>query len=139
MRTAFISGHLDLTKEEFAEHYEPEIRRAHAEGHAFVVGDAPGCDFMAQRLLVELNSEVRGPSNGIDRGATVHVYHMFDAPRMHAGRRAQRAPTVGGFTSDKERDAAATAASDYDIAWVRPGREKSGTAKNIARRKNRGT
>lgn len=29
-----------------------------------------------------------------------------------------------------------TAVSDYDIAWVRPGRENSGTAKNLLRRKN---
>ncbi len=27
-----------------------------------------------------------------------------------------------------------TAASTEDLAWVRPGREKSGTAKNLARR-----
>ena len=28
-----------------------------------------------------------------------------------------------------------TNVSDEDLAWVRPGREKSGTAKNILRRK----
>jgi len=43
-------------------------------------------------------------------------------------------PPMGGFTTDDERDAAMTMASDADIAWVRPGRKKSGTAKNLARR-----
>lgn len=42
--------------------------------------------------------------------------------------------TVGGFKSDDERDSEMTRMTDYDIAWVRPGREKSGTAKNLMRR-----
>lgn len=32
------------------------------------------------------------------------------------------------------RDEALTAASTFDIAWVRPGRERSGTARNLQRR-----
>ena len=36
--------------------------------------------------------------------------------------------------SDEERDLAMSCASTDDIAWVRSGREKSGTAKNINRR-----
>ena len=43
-------------------------------------------------------------------------------------------PTQGGFLSDLECDEAMTHASTRDIAWVRPGREASGTAANIARR-----
>lgn len=125
MKVAFISGHLDLTKEEFAEHYEGPIRSLASLNYTFVVGDAPGCDFMAQRFLHEL-------------GACCVVYHMFDAPRHnfgHGKEGAEATNTVGGFKSDKERDAALTAASDIDIAWVRPGREKSGTAANLARRR----
>jgi hypothetical protein len=60
----------------------------------------------------------------------VVVYHMFTSPRNNAG-----FPTVGGFESDEARDNCMTADSHQDIAWVRPGREKSGTWKNLDRRK----
>lgn len=43
-------------------------------------------------------------------------------------------PTQGGFTSDIERDKAMTEHSDYDIAFIRKGKESSGTAQNILRR-----
>lgn len=120
MKTYYISGHLDLTMDEFLEHYEPRIHAAMNEGATFVVGDAPGCDAHAQDLL-SLASYSR-----------VTVYHMLEAPRNNAG-----FPTVGGFESDATRDAALTDASTDDIAWIRPGREKSGTAKNLARRRSR--
>ena len=117
MTIAFISGHLDITKAEFEEHYAPVIIKFHTEQASFVVGDAPGVDSMAQDLLKRLK-------------APTTVYHMFEKARYNA-----KFPAVGGFTSDKQRDAALTAASTTDIAWVRPGREKSGTAANISRRK----
>lgn len=123
MRTYFISGHLDLTQEEFDAHYRDRLISATvSEGAKFVVGDARGCDAMAQRFLLSCGALPTGK---------VVVFHMFDSPRYNEG----YFETRGGFKSDEERDAAMTAASDADIAWVRPGREKSGTAKNIARRK----
>lgn len=115
MKTYFISGHLDLTEAEFAEHYVPRLAACVEEGAAFVVGDARGCDRMTQLFL---------------RGAHVRVFHMFEEPRNNAC----GFPTTGGFGNDKDRDAAMTLASDADIAWVRPGRERSGTAANLARR-----
>lgn len=120
MRHIFISGHLDLTNAEFVEHYAPRIDAACKSGDtvAFHVGDARGADAMAQEFLES-------------RRAPVFVYHMFEKPRNLYG---QLFKVIGGFTSDEERDAAMTAASTEDIAWVRPGREKSGTAKNLARR-----
>ena len=115
--TYFISGHLTVTPEEFQREYEPRIREKAQEPNVdFVVGDARGTDHLAQKLLKQL-------------GAKVIVFHMFESPRHNEG-----FPTCGGFTSDRERDAALTAASDHDIAWVRPGRERSGTAKNLRRR-----
>jgi len=117
MTTYFISGHLDLTRAEFAEHYEPAIKKAWGTGGDFVVGDAQGADLLAQGSLKDLCADVV-------------VYHMFTEPRNCKGH-----PTKGGFKTDDERDAAMTAASQRDIAWVRPGRERSGTARNIARRK----
>jgi len=54
---------------------------------------------------------------------------MFDTPRNNSG-----FLTKSGFKNDRERDIAMTQASTKDIAWVRKGREKSGTQDNINRR-----
>ena len=112
----FISGHLDLTKEEFEQHYIPAIDKALSEGAGFIVGDANGTDAMAQQYLS-------------GKTENVVVYHMFISPRNN-----EDFVIAGGYTSDESRDSAMTKASDADIAWVRPGREKSGTAKNLKRR-----
>jgi hypothetical protein len=120
MPVAMISGHLNLSEDEFWEHYAPAIMRAIADGHSFVVGDAPGGDRMGQTLLSGFNVPV-----------TVYYCANFDRPRHNIG----GFPTVGAGLSQSGKDAARTRASDYDIAWVRPGREDSGTARNLARRK----
>lgn len=117
MSCVFISGHLDLTAAEFVQNYAPRLSEAHHAGAKFVVGDARGCDTLAQAFLLVL-------------GADVTVYHMFTSPRNNVG----DFPTVSGFETDLARDEAMTAALTEDLAWVRPGREKSGTAKNLARR-----
>ena len=115
--TNYVSGHLDLTVEEFNAHYRPAFDEALARGDSFVVGDARGTDSMTQNYL-------------LGKTTAVVVYHMFTTPRNNAGFK-----TLGGFLSDEERDAQMTADSDQDIAWVRLGREKSGTQKNIDRRR----
>lgn len=119
---AYISGHLNITDDEFVEHYADKIIQAVKDGHNFVVGDARGVDATAQLFIAGLVGS---------KSPRVTVYHMFDSPRKNL---ASNKP-AGGFKTDEERDAAMTAASDYDIAWVRPGREDSGTAKNLERRK----
>ena len=112
----FISGHLTLTEAEFEAHYRPAIDAALASGDSFVVGDARGADTMAQNYL-------------LGKTDAVVVYHMFTSPRNNAGFKV-----VGGFNTDEERDTQMTTDSTQDIAWVRPGREKSGTQQNIDRR-----
>lgn len=112
----FISGHLDLTDEEFVEQYVPRLNKALGEGASFVVGDARGADQKAQAYLARLTKAVT-------------VYHMFESPRNNEG-----FPTSGGFTSDDARDTQMTKDSTRDIAWVRPGRERSGTQRNLNRR-----
>ena len=115
----FISGHLDLTMREFLLHYVPAIHKAMQDAHpSFVVGDARGADKMAQAYLKERFDK-----------ADVTVYHMLEEARSNAG-----FPLKGGFKSDKKRDSAMTRDSDGDIAWVRPGHERSGTAQNLRRR-----
>jgi hypothetical protein len=112
----FISGHLSLTPEEFDTHYKSLIDEALSHNSFFVVGDAKGADTLSQNYL-------------FDKTDRVVVYHMFETPRYNAG-----FPTEDGFQSDEERDIAMTNNSDMDIAWVRKGREKSGTQKNLDRR-----
>lgn len=114
--THFISGHLTLTELEFDEYYRAAIDEPLAHGDSFVVGDASGTDAIVQNYL-------------LGKTDAVVVYHMFTEPRNNAGFK-----TIGGFNTDEERDAQMTADSNHDIAWVRPGREKSGTQKNIDRR-----
>jgi len=121
---AFISGHLDLSQEEFEREYAPLIHDAIAKGHSFVVGDARGADTMAQFYLMQMASE------GHLEASKVTVYHAFKNPRNNLGYEA-----MGGFESQSAKDKAMTLASHYDIAYVRPGREESGTARNLARRK----
>lgn len=119
-KTAFISGHRDLTPAEFAQHYEPLIDKAIEKRHLFVVGDASGADSMAQKYLAQHISE---------DGITVY----------HAGMKARNLYGMfniqGRYHSQTEKDKAMTAVSGYDIAWVRPGKEMSGTARNISRRR----
>ena len=116
--TYFVSGHRDVTEEEFKEHYAPALSRAAWNPNArFVIGDYYGVDIMAQKYLKE---------EGIKN---VVVFHMLEKPRNNAG-----FPTIGGFTSDEDRDSAMTDVSDEDILWVRPGKEGSGTDQNRLRR-----
>jgi len=117
MKIYFVSGHLDLTEEEFDLRYVPKLAKAIEVGGSFVVGDARGCDAMAQQWLGA-------------RNVYAVVYHMFERPRNLYGNPL----LMGGYQTDEERDAAMTRASDHDIAWIRPGRWTSGTARNIARR-----
>jgi hypothetical protein len=114
-----ISGHRDLTEEEFATHYIPAVDAAILAGDWFCVGDAPGADCMAQRYLWQHYEHNR-----------VMVYHAFAGARHSHGFKR-----VGRFPSQTAKDAAMTEASDYDIAFVRAGKENSGTARNIERRK----
>lgn len=124
-KTYFISGHRDITPEEFEYNYEPLINLAisKTKDAKFVIGDCEGVDKMAQDYLMDIL--MISPQN-------VTVYHMFDSPRNCN-------PLIsnikGGFTSDEKRDAAMTKASFEDIALVRDYTKISGTAQNILRRK----
>jgi hypothetical protein len=127
--TYFVSGHLDISPEEFKEHYVEALDTALASGAHFVVGDARGTDAMAQEYL---------------KGKTTHVtvYHQQTFPRNNKG----SFPVCGGFENDGARDEAMTLASDVDIVWVRSvdsqkklygpkyRKRTSGTEKNLKRR-----
>lgn len=119
----FISGHRDITEEEFDMYYAPVLQN-YAEDTAirFVVGDYYGVDIMAQNYLVDVLC--------IDPDR-ITVYHMLEAPRNINPKITK---TKGGFIDDESRDAAMTRVTEGDIAFVRKGKETSGTAQNILRR-----
>lgn len=125
----FISGHRDITKEEFDKFYIPKINEAieiaFSDDTRFVVGDYEGADIMAQKYLKTLCED------GRLNYSQVSVYHMFDSPRHLA---SDKFNLVGGFKGDVERDSAMTEASDKDIAFIRKGNWTSGTSQNILRR-----
>lgn len=125
----FISGHRDLTREEFEEYYIPLIDEAmdNFDFDGFVVGDYQGVDKMAMDYLWNASGDLT-------------IYHMFDTPRntpMGASIKLCEENGInfmGGYLTDEERDSAMTRASDVDIAFVKDNRWDSGTAQNIKRR-----
>lgn len=124
LATYFISGHRDITEEEFERNYVPALEAVVNEipDCRFVVGDYYGVDIMAQNYLIDVLDF------DPDR---ITVYHMLEAPRNINPKITN---TVGGFETDRGRDTAMTLASSNDIAYVRDNTKISGTAENILRR-----
>lgn len=124
--TYFISGHRDITQEEFEKNYGSIIKNIVDNNSSgtirFIVGDYYGVDIMAQNYLID---NLNFPPDRIC------VYHMFNKPRNIHPKIENR---VGGFSCDEERDAAMTRDSHIDIAFVRDHLKLSGTAMNILRR-----
>lgn len=125
--TYFISGHRNITQEEFNNNYGKYLtdlltKTPSTANVRFIMGDYYGVDIMAQHYLIDV---LNFPPERIC------VYHMFDKPRNIHPLIDNR---VGGFTSDEERDAAMTRDSDFDIAFVRNHNKWSGTGANILRR-----
>lgn len=132
-KVALISGHIDLSLSEFEEHYVPQIDAALQNGHHFVMGDADGADTLALSYLLshhledpDLKSRITvypsrkrnisrlseqgfrvvppdDPSLKVERTVLVVAKKGEDARRYH----------------HIQRDANMTAATDYDILFVR--------------------
>lgn len=122
--TWFISGHRNLTSEEFECVYIPAIDELieNDENVHFIVGDCEGCDIMAQNYLVDVKKF------DPDR---ISVYIVEKSPKyvnplIHN--------IISGFKDDVEKDCAMTENSIGDIAFVRDWKIISGTAENILRR-----
>lgn len=127
----FISGHRDLSYEDFEWHYKPVIDNiiANDEEAEFVIGDCDGVDKFAMDYIFQ------------NYAVALVIYHMFSTPR-NVPKGLSKNPGLegvyfqGGFTSDEARDSAMTKVSDFDIAFVKDNRWNSGTAQNIKRRYN---
>ena len=118
----FISGHRNITDEEFLMHYAPKILDALRDPNAeFVVGECDGVDIMAQQFL-----------NGLINKNDLTVYHIGDKPINISGDWKTR----GGYNDHIHRDSIMTKESDIDIFWIREWGQNSGTEQNIIRRSN---
>lgn len=115
-RTAFISGPLDASDSYFRCHYESRIQTAIRAGESFVVGPVAGIDAMALSFLLQSGVQ---PQN-----ITVYMAHFeyYDEQRRLAFEALGfNVELVGPVTATtKDRDAAMTTASDYDILRYRP-------------------
>lgn len=103
-KTYFISGHLDLTTEEFEKYYISKIDEALKNNSKFVIGNANGADLMAQKYIV---------SKGFADNIT--IYH-----RSQDNFNLNGLKTITGFKRHPEKDEAMTSNSDEDILWIRP-------------------
>lgn len=120
----FVSGHRDLTKEEFEKYYVPFIDFVISEDNyaSFVVGDWEGCDSMFVQYMEESYTDI-----------PILILYVF-TPRITGGNYNRY--NFREYNTYDECDAFMTKYSHFDIAWIRPGREDSHTAKNIKRRYN---
>jgi len=149
-RTAFISGHIDLTQTTFAQEYSARLDAAIAANDTFIVSTAKGADTMALEYLLAHNVDpsritiylhTPPPQKQRSRADAAAVIETED---KYCARGLRTSIVEGGHT---ERDAVMTRESDYDILWVRSeedtralyGRKYragrvSGTEKNRVRR-----
>nr|GAT55192.1 predicted protein [Mycena chlorophos] len=103
--TAFISGPLEPTPEFFTTHYTPRLSSAIAAGHAFIIGPSRGTDALALSHLLQAGV---APTR-------ITVFLRESETRWGARFRRMGVKVVVAGRSHTDRDAAMTAASDYDI------------------------
>ena len=122
MRVYLISGHRDLTDEEFRNYYADKIRKSNAEfpNCVYIVGDNPGCDKYAQDYLRKI---------GVSP-ARVIIYYRTATPPANIHKCETKA-----FDTNNEKNIAMVNHSTHDIAWIRPGEVDSEPGKNIERRR----
>lgn len=140
--TYFISGHRNLSYEDFEKYYIPTIKNIIDFDNypVFVMGDYEGVDKFAMDYIYNQTF------------CEIIIYHMGNNPKNVPENIDKERPTIiddihtlenkcgflvsysGGYKSDEERDAAMTKISDCDIAFIKDNRWNSGTAQNIKRR-----
>jgi hypothetical protein len=87
--TYFISGHRDITPEEFEKFYVPAIVDVidtcndNYDDCEFVVGDCRGCDEMAANFIANYIKENTDDTECPP--CILYIYHMFSEPRFRVG------------------------------------------------------
>lgn len=117
---AFVSGHMDVTPEQFKMHYIPRLNDALSQGHQFIIGDAKGLDGMALDYLLAQTADYPNVRENI----TVHVSRPYQVGKYQSMGvkticNAERYNKKDPRARHLNRDAGMTRASNYDILWVR--------------------
>ncbi|KAF8208441.1 hypothetical protein K438DRAFT_274369 [Mycena galopus ATCC 62051] len=112
-QTAFISGPMDVDMTYFATHYQARVDAAAAAGHAFVVGPVVGIDKLALHYLAE----------HVDRTRITVYMAAFEYARVTWREQYEElgvnVKEVVDAQTTRDRDAAMTRDSDYDILRYR--------------------
>lgn len=134
-----VSGYTDLSDFDFEEHYIPQINAALTAGHQFILGDAAGAD--TQALTYLLSDAVKHLHGDVSSRIIVYPSRKSNIPKLQEKGVKVIAPdneslevkrtvvVVSKIGSDRrrwhhiQRDANMTAASDYDILYVRTEQE----------------
>ncbi|KAF2186357.1 hypothetical protein K469DRAFT_707018 [Zopfia rhizophila CBS 207.26] len=115
LRTAFISGPLDASEEYFNTHYVPHLQTAIQKGDHFVMGPVAGIDTLSLHYLLSQNVD--------PKRITVFMAHFeyqnasWRKSYEELGVSVKEVGSLG--TTTRDRDAAMTQASDYDILRYR--------------------
>ncbi len=142
MKTAFISGHIDVNEDIFITQYKNAIDVAIEAQHKFVIGNARGVDTHALNYLLKNNVS---PSD-----ITIHCYIKDGNDGQIKFYKKLKVNIIEHFISYSARDAHMTEVSDYDIAFVRSAEDSqklfgekynpkiiSGTKLNLLRRQKK--
>lgn len=134
----FISGHRNLTENEFNKYYINKISEyikwctvdelfTQPKVVTFYVGDCNGCDSMAIRhLLPCLNKRVKL--------VICSLKDTFDGQIDYTHIHNENVTLLKEFNTHEERDMYMTNNTMFDILWIRPNEWTSGTAQNFVRR-----
>jgi hypothetical protein len=113
-RVAFISGPTDAPETYFSDHYKRRILDAIANGDSFVLGPVEGIDTLALHFLM---------AEGVSPSQITVYLARFEYNNSALRQRFQdlgvNVVEAVAATTTGERDAAMTAASDYDILRYR--------------------
>jgi hypothetical protein len=140
----FISGHTNLTKEEFNKNYKEKLDSIihNEKDYTFIIGNSNGADLIALKYLL---------NNGCNP-KLITIYYMDNINDRNENYYINLGLNIiKGFTSYDKRDSLMTKNSDLDIGWIRSPEENkkllesigekfrknriSGTEKNLLRRK----
>lgn len=137
----FVSGHRDLSKEEFDTIYVSPINQYidwlnldqssffSSKKLTFYVGDCDGCDNMVINYIV--NNILPNNKNAYLNICTCDFdfdgkcSYNFDDPNISI---------ISGFKTHEERDTYMTIETHVDLLYIRPNKWDSGTAQNFVRR-----
>lgn len=137
----FISGHRDLTQDEFNDIYIPPILKYIEwlnEDHShifdkksltFYIGDCSGCDEMAIQYITD---------NILPKYDNIYLIicccsFEFEGKKEYKFDN-KNISIINSFDSHEERDTYMTLNTDADLLYIRPGKWDSGTAQNFVKR-----